>query len=72
MSPCAENEDEECGPFDTRSEAYQNMIDSARPPRADSLDEIDWPEYQTQSEAGQVSGRLFRAEDGRVYFELGN
>jgi hypothetical protein len=29
-----------------------------------------WAEYQAQSEAGQVAGRIFRADDGQVYFSL--
>lgn len=38
---------------------------------ADSTDE-QWADYQKQSEAGQVAGRLFRGEDGEIYFYIGN
>jgi len=31
-----------------------------------------WADYQKQAEAGQVSGRLFKAKDGQVYFYIGN
>lgn len=34
---------------------------------ADSTAE-DWAEYQAQSEAGNVAGRLFKAEDGAIYW----
>lgn len=30
-----------------------------------------WAEYQEQSEAGQVCGRIFRADDGAVYWYCG-
>lgn len=31
----------------------------------------DWAEYEKQADAGQVSGALFRGDDGEVYFQLG-
>ena len=31
----------------------------------------DWAEYERQADAGQVSGALFRGDDGEVYFYLG-
>ncbi len=62
----------ETGPFESRSAAYGNHIDSGRPPRADSLEEIDWPEYEAQANAGRISGNLYRADDGRVFFSLSN
>ena len=31
-----------------------------------------WADYQAQAEAGQVSGRLFKADDERVFFYIGN
>ena len=43
---------------------------------ADSLDEIDWDEYQQDAEAGRISGRLYRGDIegheayGRVFFSL--
>lgn len=35
-------------------------------------DSPDWDQYQQDSEAGHVAGRLFRADDGRVYFYIGS
>lgn len=64
--------DMETGPFETRSDAYDDARPIGRAPRADSLDEIDWPEYETQASAGRISGNLFRADDGRIFFYLGN
>ena len=32
----------------------------------------DWDEYQAASEAGQVSGRIFKADDGEVYYQIGD
>lgn len=34
--------------------------------------EWDWEEYQKDSEAGRIAGRLFRADDGKIYFHIGN
>lgn len=64
------NECDEFGPFESRSEAYWNHADRARPPRADSLEEIDWEEYEVQASAGRISGNLFRGDDGKIYFSL--
>ena len=30
-----------------------------------------WPQYQAASEAGTVSSRFFRADDGRVFYYIG-
>lgn len=35
-----------------------------------STDGFDWAEYEADAEAGRVSSRLFRAEDGAVYFDI--
>lgn len=32
----------------------------------------DWARYQREAEEGQVPGRIFRAEDGRVFFYVGS
>jgi hypothetical protein len=32
----------------------------------------DWEEYQKDSEAGRVSSRLLKSEDGKIYFYIGN
>lgn len=63
-----EDDDTEWGPYATRSEAYQDTEE--REPRAESLDDIDWPEYEAQASEGLISSNLFRADDGRIYFSL--
>ena len=37
----------------------------------DPISEWDWDDYRAQSEAGRISGRLFRADDNRVYCYFG-
>ena len=32
----------------------------------------DWAEYEEDSQAGRISSRLFRADDGRIFFHIGN
>lgn len=64
------NDNEDFGPFPTRSAAYKNHAGHARPPRAESLEEIDWLEYEAQASEGSISSNLFRADDGTVYFSL--
>lgn len=32
----------------------------------------DWEQYQEEAEAGQVSGRIFKSQDGQVYYNIGN
>lgn len=39
---------------------------------ADSLAEIDWNEAEEQQSAGQAASNLFRGDDGKIYFYLGN
>lgn len=34
--------------------------------------EWDWAQYQADSDQGRVSSRLFKADDGRVYFSISN
>lgn len=34
--------------------------------------EWDWQEYEKDAQAGRIAGRLFRADDGRVFFYIGN
>ena len=31
-----------------------------------------WAEYEKQSSAGDVSGRLFKGIDGKIYFDIGS
>jgi hypothetical protein len=37
---------------------------------ADSLDGIDWDEYQERCEEGQCASNLFKGDDGQIYFSL--
>lgn len=37
---------------------------------ADCLADIDWLEYEQQSREGQVSGNLFRTDEGHIFFSL--
>ena len=64
--------DEECGPFETRSDAYRNMLEGNRRVTADSLGKIDWPETEVEQHEGLIPSNLFRAEDGRLFFYLGS
>ena len=32
----------------------------------------DWTKYQEESEAGQISGRMFEGTDGQIYYYLGD
>ncbi len=32
----------------------------------------DWDQYQKDSEAGRFSSRLFKSDDGRIFFYIGN
>jgi hypothetical protein len=40
--------------------------------RADSLEEIDWQATQEMQEEGRIPSCLYRADDGTIYFYLGN
>ncbi len=61
----------EWGPYATRSEAYRDY-DGTRIHTAGSLEDIDWPEYEVMAHDGQISSNLFRSDDGRIFFYLGN
>lgn len=37
----------------------------------DPVSEWDWDDYQVQSDVGQISGRLFKADDGKIYCYIG-
>lgn len=68
--------DMETGPYESRSEAYQGAANEHyRPncyPSADSLEEIDWAEYEAMSSAGRISGNRFRTDAGEIFFNLSN
>lgn len=39
---------------------------------ADSLEDIDWEAAEVDQQAGRVSCNLYRGDDGRIYFYLGD
>lgn len=39
---------------------------------ADSLAEIDWEEAEELQSEGQASSHIFKGDDGKIYFYLGN
>jgi len=61
--------DFETGPFPSRSEAYHDACPSPGFPSADSLEEIDWLEYEAMASAGHISSRLW-FQDGQYFFDL--
>ena len=68
--------DMETGPYESRSEAYQGAANEHYrhngDPRADSLEEIDWAEYEAMASAGRISNNLFRTDAGEIFFSLSN
>lgn len=34
------------------------------------LEEFDWAEYERRSQAGQISGNIFKSDDGLIYYQL--
>ena len=36
-----------------------------------NTDNPDWDKYQKESEAGHISGRIFKADDSRIYYSIG-
>lgn len=66
--------DMEDGPHDSRTEAYRvasnELVGFNQTRRADSIEEIDWEEYEIQASAGRISGRLFKAYDGQIYYSI--
>jgi hypothetical protein len=38
----------------------------------DSLADVDWQDAEEQQSAGQAASNLFRGDDGKIYFYLGN
>lgn len=39
---------------------------------ADSLDEIDWEDAEEMQSEGQAPSNIFKGDDGKIYFYLGN
>lgn len=65
----------EGGPYASRTEAYHAAskdLHGVHSRRAESLDQVDWDEYQVRAEHGSISGNLFRTEDGRIFYTLSN
>jgi len=64
----------EDGPHESRSEAYRvasnELVGFNQVRRAESLDEIDWEEYEQEASAGRISSNLFRTDEGQIYFNL--
>lgn len=38
----------------------------------DDVDEFDWEEYEHRVAFGESSGRIYRGDDGHIYFYLGD
>lgn len=76
QAPKDKENDMEDGPHDSRHEAYRAASDELvgfnQTRRAESIDEIDWQEYETEASEGRISGRLYRADNGEVFYSLGN
>jgi hypothetical protein len=76
QTPKDKENDMEDGPHDSRSEAYRvassELVGYNQTRRAESLDEIDWPEYEIQASEGRISGRLYRSDSGEVFYSLSN
>jgi hypothetical protein len=68
------SEDEIKGWSDTELNALllQMIAGDCRELGADSLAEIDWEEAEELQSAGQAASNLFRGDDGKIYFYLGN
>ena len=48
----------------------QFIAGDVRDTGADSLEDMDWQEYEDGCEAGQYSSNLFCTEDGQIFFSL--
>lgn len=71
----ANTSDMESGPLESRSNAYHGAANEYyRPhlyPTADSLEEIDWEEYEVMANAGRISGRISGAGgEGVEYYYM--
>lgn len=55
---------------ETQALFLQFIAGDVREAGADSLDETDWEQYQTDSESGRVSSNLHRSDDGQIYYSL--
>lgn len=48
----------------------QFIAGDVREAGADSLEEMDWEQYETDASEGRISGRIFRADDGTAYYNI--
>lgn len=37
---------------------------------ADSLEDLDWDQYQKDAESGRIAGNFYRGDDGSIYYYL--
>lgn len=76
QTPKDKENDMEDGPHDSRSEAYRaassELVGFNQTRHAESLEEIDWPEYEIRASKGHISSRLFRSDSGEVFYSLSN
>lgn len=72
----ASEPDFEIGPHASRSEAFRvassELVGYNQTRRAESLDGIDWLEYEIQASEGRISGRLSRSDSGEIFYSLSN
>lgn len=64
--------DMETGPFESLTDAYEDASPGHGFSTADSLEEIDWQVTEAAQSEGNCPSNLFHADDGRIYFYLGN
>jgi hypothetical protein len=57
--------DEECNAL-----FLQWVAGDVREAGYDSLEEIDWDEYEAQAREGNIPANIYHADDGRIYFSL--
>lgn len=76
QTPKDKENDMEDGPHDSRSEAYRTasneLVGFNQTRRAESLEEIEWQEYEIQANKGRISGNLYRSDSGEVFYSLSN
>lgn len=71
----ADTGDMETGPYENRSDAYHGAANEYYRhhsyPTSESLDEIDWEEYEAMANAGRISGRISgTGGEGSEYYYL--
>lgn len=75
QTPADVENEVESGPFDSRHDAYRaassELVGYNQTRRADSLEEIDWQEYEQQASKGRIPSNLSKGDDGKIWFYLG-